>query len=88
MARILVFALLGSVAACLDGPPALDETTAALSASNAADRAQLALRWAPVHFQDVDQTGTKPVPLAVSHAAAGPIVSVSAGSSGTPIGSG
>ena len=56
--RILLFALLGSVAACVDGPPALDETTAALTASNAADRAQLALRWAPVHFQDVDQTGS------------------------------
>lgn len=56
--RVLTFAMLGSVAACLDGPPALDETTAALTASNAADRAQLALRWAPVHFQDVDQTGS------------------------------
>jgi hypothetical protein len=56
--RILLFALLGSVAACLDEPPALDEITAALTASNAADRAQLALRWAPVHFQDVDQTGS------------------------------
>src|SRR5262245_25780440 len=29
-----------------------------LSATNAADRAALALRWAPVHYQDVDQTGS------------------------------
>lgn len=31
---------------------------AGLSAQNAADRAALALRWAPVHYQDVDQTGS------------------------------
>ena len=55
---LLSFAMLGSVAACLDAPPALDETTSALTATSAADRAQLALRWAPVHFQDVDQTGS------------------------------
>lgn len=30
---------------------------APLSARNAADRAQLAQRWAPVHYQDVDPTG-------------------------------
>jgi hypothetical protein len=30
----------------------------ALSASNPADRSALALRWAPIHYQDVDQTGT------------------------------
>jgi hypothetical protein len=29
-----------------------------LSAANAADRAALAYRWAPVHYQDVDQTGS------------------------------
>jgi hypothetical protein len=33
------------------------ETSEALSASSSADRAQLALRWAPIHYQDVDQTG-------------------------------
>ncbi|MBW8811692.1 MAG: hypothetical protein JF591_23365, partial [Lysobacter sp.] len=31
---------------------------AGLSAQSAADRAALALRWAPVHYQDVDQTGS------------------------------
>jgi len=31
---------------------------AGLSAQSPADRAALALRWAPVHYQDVDQTGS------------------------------
>jgi hypothetical protein len=35
----------------------LGESSQALSAANAADRAALALRWAPIHYQDVDQTG-------------------------------
>jgi hypothetical protein len=35
----------------------VDSTSAALSASNPADRAALALRWAPIHYMDVDQTG-------------------------------
>lgn len=34
------------------------ETTEALAAANASDRAALALRWAPIHYQDVDQTGS------------------------------
>lgn len=46
---------------CGDTPDAGDDgvglVQGALSASNAADRAALALRWAPVHHQDVDQTG-------------------------------
>src|SRR5688572_28634242 len=29
-----------------------------LTASSPADRAALALRWAPVHYQDVDPTGS------------------------------
>lgn len=58
IARLALLGLLGSTAACVDQAPALDETTAALSATSAADRAQIALRWAPVHFQDVDQTGS------------------------------
>lgn len=33
-------------------------SAAGLSAQIAADRAALALRWAPVHYQDVDQTGS------------------------------
>lgn len=50
---------LAALAACaeLADDPELGELEAALVASNPADRAQLALRWAPVHFQDVDQTG-------------------------------
>jgi hypothetical protein len=36
----------------------LGEATAELSAGVAADRAALALRWAPVHYMDVDQTGS------------------------------
>lgn len=35
----------------------LGESTQALSANNSADRANLALHWAPIHYQDVDQTG-------------------------------
>src|SRR6185295_1667396 len=50
------------LAGCLADPADLPDeatsvATAELSAGNAADRAQLALRWAPVHYQDVDQTG-------------------------------
>jgi hypothetical protein len=45
--------------ACLDQTPEDEsQTTAELTASDPAGRAQLALRWAPVHFQDVDQTGS------------------------------
>jgi len=32
-------------------------TEQGLSATNAIDRAELALHWAPIHYQDVDQTG-------------------------------
>lgn len=35
----------------------LGESTQALSAQSAGDRANLALHWAPIHYQDVDQTG-------------------------------
>jgi hypothetical protein len=35
----------------------IESTALALSAGTPADRAELALRWAPVHYQDVDQTG-------------------------------
>jgi len=38
--------------------PGTLSTSEALSASNPADRAALALHWAPVHYQDVDQTGS------------------------------
>lgn len=36
----------------------VEASSQALSAGSASDRAQLALRWAPVHHQDVDQTGS------------------------------
>src|SRR6185436_3332618 len=42
--------LLFLMPACLDEPDE-GETVAELSAANAGDRAQLAMRWAPVHFQ-------------------------------------
>lgn len=55
---LLLLALLPS-AACLDAAPEeLGETSSELTASDAASRAQLAMRWAPVHYQDVDQTGS------------------------------
>lgn len=57
--RGLLLLALTSSAACLEAPPdELGETTTALTASDPAGRAQLALRWAPVHYQDVDQTGS------------------------------
>jgi hypothetical protein len=61
----LVGLLAGSAVAVLGcGPeePTTEDVTgvsSALSASNAADRATLALRWAPVHRQDTDQTGSQ-----------------------------
>ena len=63
--RLAIPLLLALVApACLDAAPE-DETsetssalTAPIAANDAAQRAQLALRWAPVHYQDVDQTGS------------------------------
>ena len=48
--------------ACFFDATGEDEDTAVLreelSASSAADRAALAYRWAPIHYQDVDQTGS------------------------------
>jgi hypothetical protein len=55
---LFVLALVSSTACLEPAPGELGETTAALSASDSAARAQLALRWAPVHYQDVDQTGS------------------------------
>ena len=36
----------------------IDSSAAPLTAIDAEDRAALALRWAPVHYQDVDRTGS------------------------------
>jgi hypothetical protein len=42
----------------LEVDESLGTTKEALSAASATDRAELALRWAPIHYQDVDQTGS------------------------------
>src|SRR5215208_2479864 len=71
IARVIVSVVLLCSAGCLDEPlEALDQTTAELGAGNAADRAQLALRWAPVHYQDVDQTGSHALGGAADYIAA------------------
>lgn len=59
LSSALLLGLTLASAACVeeDGED-LAETTAELSAVNSADRAALALRWAPVHYMDVDQTGS------------------------------
>jgi hypothetical protein len=69
--RSLLLLALTSSAACLDEAPVeIGETSSALSASTASDRAQLALRWAPVHRQDVDQTGSHALGGAADYIAA------------------
>jgi hypothetical protein len=51
--------MLGTLSGCsLEVGEDLGETNQALSANSPADRAALALRWAPIHYQDVDQTGS------------------------------
>lgn len=57
-APLLLALTLGSAACVEEDDAELGELSAELSAGNAADRAALALRWAPVHYQDVDQTGS------------------------------
>jgi hypothetical protein len=52
------FVLLSACAAELQDDVEPDVREQPLSASDASQRAQLALRWAPVHYQDVDQTGS------------------------------
>ena len=56
--RALLLLALASLTACLAGTDELGETDSELSATDPTQRAQLALRWAPVHYQDVDQTGS------------------------------
>ena len=51
-------ALLASGCAMEVGNEEVSSTSEALTASNANDRAALALHWAPIHYQDVDQTGS------------------------------
>ena len=55
----LPLSLLMSLSACsFQVDEDLAEKQEALSAGSASDRASLALRWAPIHYQDVDQTGS------------------------------
>ncbi|MBC7976396.1 MAG: hypothetical protein H7138_15605 [Myxococcales bacterium] len=54
---LMIWSLVSSAACALDDEESLEETTAELSAADPVGRAELALRWAPVHYQDVDQTG-------------------------------
>lgn len=68
--RALLLLALAPTAACLADPDDLGEATSELSASDAAQRAQLAQRWAPVHYQDVDQTGTHALGGAADYIAA------------------
>jgi hypothetical protein len=67
---LLLLALAPSAACLADMPVELGETSSELSAGTAADRAQLALRWAPVHYQDVDQTGSHALGGAADYIAA------------------
>jgi hypothetical protein len=55
---LAVLALAASTACTFEPADELGETTAALAAADPSFRAQLAQRWAPVHYQDVDQTGS------------------------------
>jgi len=56
---ICISVMLGALSACAaNTDESIGSTSAELSAQNAADRAALALHWAPVHYQDVDQTGS------------------------------
>ena len=68
--RALLLLALAPTAACLADPDELGEATSELSASDPAQRAQLALRWAPVHYQDVDQTGSHALGGAADYIAA------------------
>ncbi len=58
--KLLVLpALLAALPSCsADAEESLGESQAALTAASSTDRAQLALRYAPIHYQDVDQTGS------------------------------
>jgi hypothetical protein len=50
---------LGAASGCAaNGTETWDSQSSALSATNPDDRAAIALRWAPIHQQDVDQTGS------------------------------
>ena len=68
---LLSLALAAPAAACLgEAPEELGETASELSAADPSHRAQLALRWAPVHYQDVDQTGSHALGGAADYIAA------------------
>jgi hypothetical protein len=56
-AAALTAVLLAATGGCAE-TETIDSIAAALTASVPADRAALALHWAPIHYQDVDQTGS------------------------------
>ncbi len=54
----IVIALAAASSGCaMQSGEEVSSTSDALSAASSTDRAALALRWAPIHYQDVDQTG-------------------------------
>lgn len=58
-ARALAALLLAAPWGCgVETEEAIESSAIPLEASAAADRAALAMRWAPIHYQDVDQTGS------------------------------
>lgn len=55
----IVIALAAASSGCaMQSGEDVSSSSAALTAASSADRAALALRWAPIHYQDVDQTGS------------------------------
>lgn len=54
---VITLALTFASACTFDDGENLEDYSMELRASDPANREQLALRWAPVHYQDVDQTG-------------------------------
>jgi hypothetical protein len=56
--RLAVFLLLAAPQGCVEMEESIESSELPLLATADADRKALALRWAPIHYQDVDQTGS------------------------------
>ena len=56
-APVLLLSLAALLAGCALDDELVGSSAEELSAALAADRAALAMEWAPIHYQDVDQTG-------------------------------
>src|SRR6187402_1255888 len=54
---VIALAAASSGCAVQSGEDVISSDSAALSATSSTDRAALALRWAPIHYEDVDPTG-------------------------------